>query len=75
MVHKDYTIVGVAPRGLRGAMWMCMCRRRLWEDPNHTFNTEIRLKPGVTREQADAALLPLFQQFAKDRPRGRVSEG
>ena len=70
MVHKDYTIVGVAPSRLTWDDVDVYVPQKIVEDPNHTFNTEIRLKPGVTREQADAALLPLFQQFAKDRPIG-----
>ncbi len=70
MVHKDYTIVGVAPSRFTWGDVDVYVPQKIVEDPNHTFNTEIRLKPGVTREQADAALLPLFQQFAKDRPQG-----
>ena len=70
MVHKDYTIVGVAPSRFTWGDVDVYVPQKIVEDPNHTFNTEIRLKPGVTREQADAVLLPLFQQFAKDRPQG-----
>ena len=70
MVHKDYTIVGVAPGRFTWGDVDVYVPQKIVEEPNHTFNTEIRLKPGVTRDQADAALLPLFQQFAKDRPQG-----
>jgi len=70
MVHKDYTIVGIAPARFTWGDVDVYVPQKIMGDPNLTFNTEIRLKPGVTREQADAALLPLFQQFAKDRPQG-----
>ena len=70
MVHKDYTIIGVAPSRFTWGDTDVYVPQKIVQEPNHTFNTEIRLKPGVTREQADAALLPLFQQFAKDRPIG-----
>ncbi|MFC5865200.1 ADOP family duplicated permease [Acidicapsa dinghuensis] len=70
MVHKDYTIVGIAPSRFTWGDVDVYVPQKIVEEPNHTFNTEIRLKPGVTRDQADAALLPLFQQFAKDRPQG-----
>jgi len=70
MVHKDYTIVGVAPSRFTWGDVDVYVPQKIVQEPNHTFNTEIRLKPGVTRDQADAALMPLFQQFAKDRPVG-----
>jgi predicted permease len=38
-------------------------------DPARRFYVGVRLKPGVTHAQADAALQPLIEQFAKENPK------
>jgi len=67
--HKSYLIVGVAaPRFTwqDGDVYL-----PLKTDSNQALSyfTEIRLKPGVTHVQADAALQPLIYQFAKETPK------
>ena len=38
-------------------------------DPNHFCIVDFYLRPGVTRQAADAALEPLLQEFARDTPK------
>jgi predicted permease len=68
MVHKDYTIVGVAAPRFTWDDADVYVPQKIALDPNHAFDVEARLKPGVTHAQADAALLPLLQQFQKESP-------
>ena len=68
MVHKNYTIVGVAPSRFTWGDVDVYVPQKIVQDPNHSFNTEIRLQPGVRHEQVDAALQPLMEQFAKESP-------
>jgi len=69
LVRKNYTIVGVMPPRFK------------WRDPaeiymplavkyqaNEYYGVNLKIRPGVTREQANAALLPLMQQFAREMP-------
>jgi predicted permease len=69
MVRKNYTVVGVAaPR----FTWMdadVYVPLKVTQDPVRTYETEVRLKPGVTHETANAALRPLIAQFAKESPK------
>jgi len=69
LVRKNYTIVGVAaPRftWLDGDVYLPL---KVTKDPVKSFVTEVRLKPGVTHETANAALQPLIAQFAKETPK------
>jgi len=68
MVHKDYIIVGVAAQRFTWNDADVYVPQKIVLDPNHAFDVEARLKPGVTHAQADAALLPLLQQFQKESP-------
>jgi predicted permease len=74
MVHKDYTVVGVAPPRFTWDDADVYVPQKITSDPNHGFGCEIRLKPGVTHAQANAALQPLFEQFARNRPKGYPQE-
>ncbi len=69
LTHKTYTIVGVAaPRFTwnDGDVYLPL---KITGDQVHDYFAEVRLKPGVTRAQADGALQPLIEQFAKETPR------
>jgi putative ABC transport system permease protein len=68
MVHKDYRVIGVAAPRFTWDDADVYVPQKITQDPVHAFNCEIRLKPGVTHEAADAALLPMLQQFQKDSP-------
>jgi putative ABC transport system permease protein len=68
LVRKSYTIVGVAaPRFTwnDGDVYLPL---KVTPDPVKAYYVGLRLKPGVTHQMADAALLPLIQQFAKESP-------
>src|SRR4029077_9905861 len=68
LVRKSYTIVGVAaPRFTwnDGDFYLPL---KVTPDPVKAYYVGLRLKPGVTHQMADAALLPLIQQFAKESP-------
>ena len=68
MVHKDYLIVGVAAKRFTWNDADVYVPQKITDDPVHAFGAEIRLKPGVTQAMANAALLPLLQQFQKQTP-------
>ena len=42
---------------------------KVTQDPTLGHYVGLRLKPGVTHDQANAALGPLIQQFAKETPK------
>jgi predicted permease len=70
--RKPYTIVGVAhPR----FEWIntdadVFLPQTLTSDPAvHSSLVTVKLRPGITRERANAELQALFEQFAKDSPR------
>lgn len=78
-----FTIVGVAPRGFHGTeaffrpdVWVPMGMQPLiepgnpWLDNRSTWNTWVigRLKPGATRQQAEANLNAIAAQLAREYP-------
>jgi predicted permease len=67
--HKSYTIIGVAAPRFIWYTADVYLPLKLTQDPNLTFVTNVRLKAGVTHAAADAALQPLFEQFAKETPK------
>src|ERR1019366_1651317 len=67
--HKSYTIVGVAaPRFIWYSADVYL-PLKLTQDSGTRLMVDIRLKPGVTLDGADAALQPLLEQFAKEQPK------
>jgi len=67
--RKNFVIVGVAaPRFIWYSADVYL-PLKLAQDPGLTCIVDIRLRPGVTREAADAALEPLLDQFARDMPK------
>jgi putative ABC transport system permease protein len=69
MVHKNYTIVGVAAPRFTWDDADVYVPQKIAPDPARTFYVGVRLKPGVSHEQANAALQPLIEQFAKETPK------
>jgi len=69
MVHKTYNIVGVASPRFVWDDADVYVPLKVTQDQIITRYCGVRLKPGVTHEQANAALQPLIQQFAKDNPK------
>src|ERR1700674_1297734 len=69
LVHKNYTIVGVAaPRFTwdDGDVYLPL---KVTMDPTKAYYVGLRLKPGVSHAAADAVLRPLIDQFAKETPK------
>jgi len=69
LLRKNYTIVGVtAPRFTwgDGDVYLPL---KVTGDQVKSFYAGVRLKPGVSHAQADAALQPLIEQFARETPR------
>ena len=69
LVRKTYTVVGVAaPRFVWDDADVYL-PLKVTQDPTRTYYVGTRLKPGVTHEQANAALQPLIEQFARQSPK------
>jgi predicted permease len=74
LVHKSYEVIGVmAPRFKWGEADLYV-PLKVTSDPKDYFGASIKLKPGVTVEQANAELQPLLEDFAKTAP-ARYPEG
>ena len=67
--HKNYTIVGVAAPRFTWYMGDVYLPLKITTDPGTRLMVDIRLKPGVTEAGANAALQPLLEQFATERPK------
>jgi predicted permease len=69
LVHKNYTIVGVAAQRFTWDDGDVYLPLKITQDPVRSFYVGVRLKPGVTHEAASAALRPLMEQFANETPK------
>jgi predicted permease len=67
--HKNYTIVGIAAPRFRWYSADVYLPLDLNQDPVPIFIVNFRLKPGESREAADAALQPIMEQLAKETPK------
>jgi putative ABC transport system permease protein len=68
LVHKPYQIVGVMPPRFKWGAADIYLPLRVTRDPNIYFGASIKLRPGVTRAQANADIQPYLEQFAKEAP-------
>ena len=66
--RKNYVIVGVAAPRFTWYSADVYLPLKLTQDPGPTCIVNLRLRPGVTHEAADAVLQPLLEQFARDMP-------
>jgi putative ABC transport system permease protein len=69
LTHKTFLIVGVAAPRFTWNDGDVYIPLKITGDQVLSYFAEVRLKPGVTHAQADAALQPLIEQFAKETPR------
>jgi putative ABC transport system permease protein len=69
IMHKNYAIVGVSASRFTWGDGDVYLPLKVTNDPTRGLYAGIRLKPGVTHAQADAALQPLIDQFAKETPK------
>ena len=69
LVHKNYTIVGVAASRFTWNDADVYLPLKVTQNPVPAYETELRLKPGVSHAAAAAALTPLIHEFAKQTPK------
>ncbi len=69
LVRKTYTIVGVAAPRFTWGDGDVYLPLKITQDPVRAYYVGVRLKPGVSHQVADAALLPVIEQFAKETPK------
>ena len=67
--HQNYTIVGVAGQRFVWGDGDVYVPLKTTADQTTDYYVGIRLKPGVSHAQADAALQPLVEEFAHETPR------
>ena len=67
--RKNYLIVGVAAPRFTWYSADVYVPLKLTGNPALVYVVNLRLKPGVTPEAANAALQPLLNQFARDMPK------
>src|SRR5271165_1529095 len=68
LVHKPYEVVGVMPPRYKWAEADMYVPLKVTRDPNIRFGASIKLRPGVSLEQAQAELQPLIEEYAKQSP-------
>jgi len=69
LVHKDYTVVGVAGPRFTWDDADVYLAKKITPDVVPAFYVGVRLKPGVSIAAAQAALDPLIHQFAAETPK------
>jgi putative ABC transport system permease protein len=69
LTHKNYTVVGVAASRFAWGDGDVYLPQKITQDTVMSYYVGIRLKPGITHAQADAALEPLLRQYQKATPR------
>ena len=69
LVHKSYTIVGVVGPRFTWNDADVYLPLKVTQDPVRSYETELRLKPGVGLSGAAAALTPLIHDFARETPK------
>jgi putative ABC transport system permease protein len=69
LVRKTYTVIGVAGPRFTWDDADVYLPLKITQDPSRAYYVGTRLKPGVPRKAAAAALQPLLEQFAKASPK------
>jgi putative ABC transport system permease protein len=69
LLGKNYTIVGVANRRFAWGDGDVYLPKKITQDTTLGYYVGVRLKPGVSHAQADAALQPLITQFIQETPK------
>ena len=67
--RKNYRIVGIGAPRFAWYSADVYLPLKLTQDPARTYIVNFRLKPGESREAANASLQPLMEQFIKDTPK------
>ena len=69
LVHKNYTIVGVAPPRFSWGDADVYLPLKVSADPSRGYYVGVKLKPGVSHAAINAEFQSLFEQFAKETPK------
>jgi predicted permease len=68
LVHKPYRVIGVMPPRFKWGNPDMYVPLKVTEDPNIHYAASIKIRPGVSADQAGAELDPLIHEFAKQEP-------
>lgn len=68
LMRKNYIIVGVAAERFTWDDGDVYLPLKITQEQTRSYYAGIRLRPGITHAQADAALQPLIEQFARETP-------
>jgi putative ABC transport system permease protein len=68
LVRKPYRIVGVMPPRFRWREAEIYLPLKSMLDPKIFYGAVLKIRPGVSRERANAELQPLLERFAKEWP-------
>ncbi len=68
LVHKTYTVVGVMPPRFTWQGGEVYLPLKLQESRGLNYWCSLKLKPGVSKEAANAQLQPILEQFAREAP-------
>jgi predicted permease len=74
LVRKDYQIVGVMPPRYRWREADIYLPLKVRFEPNIGYGVTVKIRPGVSPEQASAELQPIFEEFARQSPPGRYPD-
>ena len=74
LVRKDYQIIGVMPPRFRWREADIYMPLAIKSDPNIGYGIILRIKPGVSVEDAQADLQPILEKFAKEDAPGRYPD-
>ena len=69
LIHQSYIVIGVAAKRFTWDDADVYLPKKITADQVPAYYVGLRLKPGITHAQADAALQPLIEQFAKETPK------
>ena len=75
LVHKNYTIVGVAQSRFTWGDGDVYLPLKFTADPSRRYQVDTKLKPGVSHAAANAEFQSLFEQFARETPTHFPTDG
>ncbi len=68
LMHKPYAVIGVAAQRFTWDDGDVYLPKKITQEQVPAYYVGVRLKPGISHSQADGALGPLIEQFAKQTP-------
>ena len=68
LVHKPYQVIGVMPPRFKWGNPDMYVPLKVTQDPNIHYAASLKIRPGVSAEQASSELQPMLEDFAKQNP-------